>query len=194
MSPPVSRYLSPVNSHTWEVDYNLNHPSATVNRTVETRLQTGMSTTYAIMGAGLCGWNGVKRITPWHIYKIYIQPKTLFSLETMNVTGNKASLYRLGVSLRTFLRNILTLPDRAANTALHIMLGCLPVEAIIEQRQFILITSIIQNALILELIIRQITVKSLKCTSWVVATKKLLRRYNLPSLLEVISQYCSTKE
>ena len=176
------------------IDYNLDHPSATANRTVETRLQTGRSTTYAIMGTGLCGWNGVNPITWWHIYKIYIQPKILFSLEAMNVTGNKASLYRLGVSLRTFLKSILTLPGRAANTALHIMLGCLPAEPIIEQRQLILITSISQNPLMLEIIIRQIAVKSLKCTSWVVATQKLQRKYNLPPMLEVISWDYSAKE
>ena len=84
------------------VDYNLDHPSTTENRTVEARLQTGRSTTDALMEAGLCGWNGVNPITSWHIYTIYIQPKILFSLEAMDVTGKKASLYRRGVSLRTF--------------------------------------------------------------------------------------------
>ena len=63
-----------------------------------------------------------------------------------------------------------------------------------EQRQLILITRICHNPLTLEIIIRQIAVKSLECTRWVVATQLLLRRYNLPPLLEVVSQDYSPKE
>ena len=53
----------PITNEFTRIDYNLDYPSATVNKTVETRLQTGRSNTYAIMGAGLCGWNGVNPVT-----------------------------------------------------------------------------------------------------------------------------------
>ena len=176
------------------VDYDMEHPAATVSRTVEARLKIGRSTTYAIMGAGLHGWNGVNPITSWHIYRIYVQPKILYSLEAMNISGSKPNIRKLEVAMRAFMKNIITLPTRAANACLHIMLGCLPSEAIIDQRQIILINSICNNPLLLEIIINQLALRELKSSSWVIATQKLLRKYELPPMLEVIaSEYTAEK-
>ena len=57
----------------------------------------------------------------------------------------------------------------------------------IHQRQLTTIHSIIDNPTILEIIIHQIAIKQLISNSWIIATQKLLRKYKIPPLLEIIA-------
>ena len=148
-------------------------------------MHIGRTTTYAIMGAGLHGQNGVNPTTSWHIYQVYVQPRVIYSLEALNI--NSPNMTKLEVAMRTFLKHIMTLPERTANTGVYILIGCLPVEATIHQRQLIMVNSLKENSTMLDIIISQIASKALSSNSWFVATQKLLRRYKLPPLLEIMA-------
>ena len=167
------------------IEYDFSSNTASLNRTVEARLQKGRNTTYALMGAGLHGTNGINPIISWHIYKVYVQPRVLYSLESMIM--NPMNVNRLEKAMRRFLKNVQSLPGRASNAATYILLGALPTQAIIEQQQVRLLLNLRKNPLFLNLIIRQLAVKKSNSHSWFTMTQKLLQKYELPSMLEFIS-------
>lgn len=166
------------------INYNVEKHAATANDTTEVRLQAGRNTTYSLMGAGMHGINGVKPTVSVHMYNIYVMPRVTYGLEFVNV--GTTNIRKLEVAHRTTLRNIQTLPRRTAIPALHILLGALPIQAIIEQKQISSIASLSKNRTILDLIIRQLATKSQDSHSWVIATQKLLNKYQLPNFLEII--------
>ena len=166
------------------INYNMEKPSLTANDTIQARLTAGRNTTYALMGAGLHGINGVNPIVSLHMYNTYVLPKITYSLEYISI--GSPNMTKLEVAHRALLRNIQTLPKRTAVPALYILLGTLPIQAVIEQKQLSTIPSLAANPTILEIIIRQVAVKKEGSHSWVVATQKLLHKYNLPNFLEII--------
>ena len=167
------------------INYNVEKPCKTSKTTVEARLQMGRNTTYALMGAGLHGVNGVNPIVSLHMYNTYVVPRVIFGLEF--VTISPTEMKKLEVAHRKLLKNIQTLPKRASTPAIHILLGSLPIQATLEQRQITAIPSLADNGTILEIIISQLATKSHDSNSWVIATQKLLDKYELPSMLEVIN-------
>jgi hypothetical protein len=173
------------------INYNLEKPSSTANDTIEARLKAGRNTTYALMGAGLHGVNGVNPTVSLHMYNVYVLPKVTYSLEYLNI--GTVDMRKLETAHRSLLRNIQTLPKRTAIPALYILLGTLPIQAIIEQKQMSAIPSLAKNSTILEVIVRQIAVKKQESHSWVVATQKLLHKYNLPSVLQIIGSEIDKK-
>ena len=100
---------------------------------------------------------------------------------------NQTNINKLEIALRGFLRSIQSLPARTAIPGLHILLRCLSVQATIEQHQVILIPSLAENSLVLNIIIRQIAIKSLTSSSWIIATQKLIWKYHLHLVLEAIT-------
>ena len=174
------------------VNYNLEKPGATSNSTVEARLKTGRNTTYSLMGAGLHGTNGVNPTVSNHIYNVYVVPCVVYSLKFISL--NAPDLKKLETAHNSLLRNIQSLPSRTAISALHILLGTLPLQATLEQRQLATIPSLLQNSTILEVIIRQIATKSSASHSWVIATQKLLHKYDLPNFMEIIASEISPKK
>ena len=160
--------------------------AAITNTTIEERLESGRKTLYSLMGCGLHGVNGINPEVSWHMYEIFVQPKVIFSLEMLNI--GVTNVKKLETSCRKILRQIQSLPDRVATSALHILLGCLPLEAVIDQRRLTSIVSMLQNPLLLEIMLRQISVKSRSSKSWVITSEKLLRKYKLPSIIEVYEQ------
>jgi hypothetical protein len=121
-----------------------------------------------------------------YIITIYVLSRLLYNLEVIDI--NDASLKRLEVAHRSFLRNIQSLPAITATPALYILTGALPIEAYINQRRLSMIPASSENPTILTLLIRQIAMKDGKSHSWVVKTQNVLYKYNLPTLFQVITQ------
>jgi hypothetical protein len=166
------------------VDHETTKASATATCTVEARLKSARNATYALMGAGLHGVNGINPRVSIHIYNIYVLPRLLYNLEVIDI--NETNLKRLEVAHRRFLRNIQSLPTRTATPALYILTGVLPIEAQIDQRRLCMIPSLAENPTILTLLTRQIAMKDGKSHSWIVKTQDALHKYKLPTLLQVI--------
>lgn len=166
------------------IQYEFTTKHGTENTTIEDRLEKGRNTTYSLMGAGLHGVNGINPITSHHMYKIYVQPRVMYSLEMLHVT--KTNIDKLEGAFRKFAKHIQSLPMTAANSSVYILLGCLPVQATLEQQQMTVIPSLLKNPIMLNLIIRQIATKTNDSNSWVIATQQLLRKYELPPLIDII--------
>ena len=74
------------------------------------RIQLARSTAYALMGAGLHGLNGVNPEVSVSLWNLYIQPRLLYGLESIQLS--RPDISKLEKYQRDFLRQIQHLPER----------------------------------------------------------------------------------
>jgi hypothetical protein len=139
------------------------------------------------MGAGLHGLNGLSPKVSCKLINTFVEPRYLYGLEIMGLSvADKNSLL---VYQKKTLKQIQHLPDRTSNAAVFLLLGAMPIIARIEINQLILFRMISANDTCIEYKIaeRQLAMKSDKSKSWFVETKKLLKKYNLPSAYDLLT-------
>ena len=164
------------------IDFNMELANPT-SPTIDNRLKTARGTTYSLMGSGFHGVNGMKPTVSLHMFEVYVISRILYGLEALNIS--QTDIKKLEVHLRTVIRQLQSLPTRAANTALYILSGTLPMEARIHRKRLSIIPSLLMNPMFCDLIPRQLAMKGIDSPSWIVQTQKLLREYNLPSLIDL---------
>ena len=91
-------------------------------------------------------WSGIGSIPPkvaYIIYKAYVLPRMLCGLETIYL--NKTQLQQMEKCHLRTLRQIQSLPQRTATSAVFMLLGALPIEAEIHRKQLSLLHSVINS-------------------------------------------------
>ena len=95
------------------------------------------------MNTALHGTNGLNPKVSYIIYKAYVLPRMLYRLEVIHMY--KTQLQQLEkYHLRT-LRQLQTLAQRTATSAVFMLLGALPTEAEIHEKQLSLLHSVITS-------------------------------------------------
>ena len=155
-----------------------------VDLTIEARITSSRRTSYALMGTGFYGHNGLPPLINLHIYQIFILSRCTYGLETMKLLTR--DFHALEIQHRCIIRHILYLPDRTAISALHILSSTLPIQAQIEMKTLTFFRSCLAEVgLIQDVILRQHAMKDPNSNSWVVYVEKMLRKYNLPPISEI---------
>ena len=154
--------------------------------TVEMRIQTARRTAYALAGAGLYGLNGVGPNTIMQLINIYILPRLTYGLECLTLTTRE--IEPMETYYRNLLRQIQHLPPTTANPAVYMLVGALPVEALIHQKVLCMFGAITRRdeSLEYEIMERQLGMKDRSSSSWAIHVKKLLARYELPGPVELL--------
>ena len=149
------------------------------------KLTTGRRTLYSLMGAGLHGMNGLTPPVSLHVYATYVIPRMLSGLESSMITT--AEMTELEKFHRATLRCFQHLPERTAKAAIYLLIGSLPIEAILDVRYLSLFGSIVRchSSKVHEVMKRQIIMKDLKDADWFSYVRRLLIKYNLPSAHDV---------
>ena len=106
-------------------------------------MKTARNTAYALMGAGFHGLNGINHEVSVCIWQTYARPRLVYGLESINIT--KCDIQKLESYQRTLIRHILHLPERVAFSAMYILSGQLPVEALIHKRRLTLYGNIVRK-------------------------------------------------
>ena len=104
------------------------------------RIQLARRTTYALMGVGLHGTNGIAPPIAMNMYETYVIPHLMYSLESIIITPSQ--IRKLEIYHRSTLKSIQGLPDRTAISAVHLLLGTLPIEGILHMNVLLLISRI----------------------------------------------------
>ena len=177
-----------------EIDYSENETHLGIARTsdgkaaqaVRDRIKTGRRTAYSLMGAGLHGVNGLSPQVSRKLISTYVDPVILFGLEAMILSPSDYE--QLEKYQRTLLRQVQSLPDSTAKSAIYLLIGVLPLQAQIHQRILSLFINVAHatGSSQLEIIERQLAMKSMDSKSWTTAVKSVLYQYDLPSPSEVI--------
>ena len=153
---------------------------------VQERICTARRATYAMMGAGLYGVNGINPTASLHLIRTYIVPRLLYGLEATHIL--QKDIADISLYDKRLLKQIQHLPDKTADAAVYLMLGEPPIQAEIHRRLFTIFGSITRNYESVEnqLAWRQLSVKTNSSHSWFIMVKSLVERYSLPSIYDLL--------
>ena len=138
------------------------------------------------MNTGLHGANGLSPEVSYQIYKIYVIPRLLYGLEIISL--NKTQLDKINRYHLKTLRNIQSLPQRTATSAVYLLLGALPIEAELHKRQLSLLYNVIksENKCLRDLVERQLACSFNNIHSFFHVVNQTLLKYELPSLSQTV--------
>ena len=134
--------------------YRFGKKESNINTTE--RISVARRTSYSLMNTGLHGANGLSPEVSYQIYRTYVLPRLLFGIEIIPLTQTQLEQFSR-YHLRT-LRNLQSLPQRTAISAVYMLLGALPIEAEIHKIHLSLLHSVISsdNKCLQELVERQL--------------------------------------
>ena len=153
--------------------------------TVTERVKAGRRACYKYMSAGMHGFNGTGLKVSMHLWKICVLPSMIHSLEALIL--EKSDFKILEVYQKTFLRQVQHLPTSTATPALYLLSGDIPFEGHVHMRMLTFFVRMInRNMIEKDIILRQLSLKGLKDYSWVMEVRKLLWKYELPSVFDIV--------
>jgi len=154
---------------------------------IDERISLARRTLYSLIKSGVHGSNGLNPKTSCRIYQVYIIPRLLYGLETLNIS-NKDMMLLCSFHLDT-LRKIQSLPTRTASSAVYLLLGALPIRAELHKRQISLLFSIAnsKNESMKTIALRQHI--SGRPSSFFVKIADTLELYNLPNIDQLFQQH-----
>ncbi len=155
--------------------------SSESNLNISERISLARRTMYSLIKTGLHGTNGLNPKVSYRIYQAYVLPRLLFGLEVLQLTS--ANLDSLKRFHHNSLRMFQSLPQRTAISALHLLLGALPISAEVHRRQlsFLYLVLSCDNVTIQDLVTRQIAVNLNTIGSFFCRVSETLNLYQLPS-------------
>ena len=137
---------------------------------VSERIKLARRTSYALMGAGLHGYNGVNPKVGIKLWNMYVCPRLLFGLES--VVLKKKDYTSLNLYHKSVLKNIQNVPERTASEGVYILSGQLPIESVLHYQILIRLGNILRSDCVeREVCIRQLLVKSNKSNGWFIYAK-----------------------
>ena len=156
---------------------------------VRENIQKARRVIYSLMGSGLHGHNGMDPETSLHLLSIFVLPVLVYGLEVL--LPKNALVERLERTNKQFIKQLLSLPSTAADSAVYILSGTIPIEGTIHKRALTLFGNVCRlddNSKEKQLAQRQFSVKAHNSNSWFVAIKKLLVKYDLPDCWEILEE------
>ena len=99
----------------------------------------------------------------------------------------KQDIQKLNQYQRKILKSIMHLPERTANAGVYVLAGQLPIEADIDKKYLTHLMNILRSEGVeKELAWRKLAVKNTKSRSWFMYVAKILTKYNLPSIYDLL--------
>jgi hypothetical protein len=164
----------------------LTRSSSDENRiNIEERIALARRTLYTLIQTGVHGINGLNLRTSCKIYQVYVIPRLLYGLETLNLKNK--DMTTLFIFHLSTLKPLQSLPIRTANSAVYLLLGILPIFAELHKRQLSLLHQIAmsENVSIREIAWRQYNAG--RPASFFIKIADILDLYELPPFTEVMS-------
>ena len=156
------------------------------HETIEERQKSARRASYALMGAGMTTTNILHPRTSRKLLYLYVIPTLVHSLETLDLTEGDRD--RLDGFMRDTYRRLQALPKETANCASNILLGTLPIQAVLDSHILGLFIRILHldNSREKEVIQRQLVIKDIDSASWMQKVRRLLWKYDLPSVFTLL--------
>jgi len=175
-------------------EINLNHVDTSVHlgitrttsvcETAEVNVEGNISKArralYSLLGAGLHGHNGLDHKSMLDLYKSFVLPVLTYGIEIF--TPKSTLIKQLDLFQRKTIKQILSLPNNAADPCVLILTGLLPIEAIYHLKILNFFNNICgqnESSIERQIVVRQLSVKSGKSSSWINCVLPLLVKYDL---------------
>ena len=146
----------------------------------EERVKTARRTAYALMGVGMYGCNGLDPPASMKIVSTYVTPRLLHGLNACSLTAGQVD--RLSNFYKKLLRQIQGLYSNTAIVAVYLMIGALPIEALLDLSALSLFGAISRlppESPLRRLAIRQLSMKMSTSKSWFAYLIKTGEKYNI---------------
>ena len=152
---------------------------------VMNRISIARKTLYSLINVGCHGINGINPVISTKIYQVYVLPRLLSGLETLHL--QQSDMYEIDLFHRKTLRSLQSFSQCTASSAVHLMVGILPIEPEIHKRQLSMLHSILrgENPALLSIMERQLVMEASNSHSFFKKVEATLVRYNLPTIQQV---------
>ena len=156
-------------------------PNNSAKATIQSRIKGSRRSVYSLAGAGMYGYNGVGPRVTYQMIKTYIIPILTYGLEA--VILQEVDYRELETFYKTLLRQIQHLPESTATPAIYLLLGSITLEGLIHIKMLTFFGSVLrrEGSTDNQVIKRQLAMKDLTSSSWVVQIRTILHKYQLPS-------------
>jgi hypothetical protein len=149
------------------------------------------------MGAGFHGLNGIGPEVASLVYRTYVLPTLTYGLQALVLSDKEKEV--LSAYHRKNIRYLQHLPQSTATPALYLLMGILPVEALVDIQILTFFRNIAspdENSppavFVRDMLVRQLAMKDCTSSSWAMQLRSTLHRYQLPPA-HVILQNTPTK-
>ncbi|MES9879590.1 MAG: reverse transcriptase family protein [Sedimenticola sp.] len=161
------------------------HRASTLDADINTRVEKGRKTMYALLGAGLHGRTGLNPLVSTKLWAVFGLTRMIYGLEVVKL--KRKEIDSMEIYQRKLLRQIQFLPDRCPNTAIYALTNSIPIESQIDKRLLSMYVGTIKqtNTLEYQVIRRQLAVKGEGSHSWTIEVRRLLSKYGLPSAYDL---------
>ena len=95
---------------------------------------------YSLFGSDFHGTNGLDPESLLHIYKTYVLPILLYSMELLMPSSKP--LEQLEMYQKRIIKQLLSLPTRCPDPAVYILTGILPIEAQIHLKALVFFNNV----------------------------------------------------
>ena len=137
------------------------------------------------MGAGLDGENAGNPRVSISLWSTYVLPRLAYGLDVL--TLSKIEIQKTQYH-KWFLKQVMHLPERMADSAVYLLSGQLPLVADLHKQVLGKLGNVLHsNSVEREIAERHILLIDNKSRSWFVCVNKILTQYNLPSTLDLLS-------
>jgi hypothetical protein len=147
---------------------------------LDDRIMCARRASYALMGVGLHGKNGLDPASSMSLIKSYVLPRLTYGLNAMVIKRSQQD--HLSTYYRTLLRQVQGLPQNTSSDAVHLLIGSLPLEASLDLGQLSLFGAIARlestNPL-KEIAIRQLATKKNTSKSWFSRIRVTAAKYDI---------------
>jgi hypothetical protein len=147
---------------------------------VEKKIDTARRSSYALLGIGLHGYDGLDPAASNKLITTYILPRILHGLDA-SVLSRK-QIHSLDQYYRSLLRQIQGLPENTATEAIYILLHTLPIEAALDKRVLSLFGNISRLGTtnpVYQLMLRQLACKEEDSNSWFAQAVRIGNKYGI---------------
>ncbi|CAC5385374.1 unnamed protein product [Mytilus coruscus] len=178
--------------HEKPVEHVVSYTHVGINRNsvekclVTERIKLARRTCYALMGAGMHGYNGVNPNIVIKLWNTYVRPRLIFGLDC--VTLSRKKLDELNFFHKSQLKILQNLPERTADAAIYILSGQMPIEAFLHEQILVNFGNIVRNNDIeKEICIRQLVLKDNTSHSWFIYVNDILSLNEFESIFDILN-------
>ena len=161
---------------------------------VDARINKARKTSYAMIGVGVHGHNGLDALASYNLSRTFIMKKLTFGLEAA-VLPDKA-VEEMAKFYHNQLRIIQTLPQSTSRVAIYLMLGALPLKALYHQQMmqhYGAICLLPGKNKLAQLARRQLTAEDVSPNSWFEEIKRVADIYDIDVCTNMINPASTTK-
>ncbi len=147
---------------------------------IDKKVESARKVTYALLGVGLHGRNGLDAASAYKVIQTYVTPRLTYGLDCIVLL--KKDYTTLELFYRKLLKQIQGLPDTTASVAVYLMLDAIPLEAQIHMRILGIIGNITRlpaDHPLRALALRQLAMKNQKSTSWFIYASTVADTYQI---------------